>query len=127
MMRGELFTNRMKLEKQVKGLKEQHKTVKANELVLIVMGTNDVIAAVDKHERFESRVMNEEKKVLSKAINRLILQLTNLRKIQATKIIVANVPNFSVAPKYKEAYLKRDAASVLVKYFNKTLKTRLQI
>ncbi|WP_342190085.1 SGNH/GDSL hydrolase family protein [Spiroplasma endosymbiont of Dilophus febrilis] len=105
-----IFCNNFSLPKQAKTLLKHHQLTE-NDLVIINIGGNELINAVNISD------INESKATINNAINIQKATIINLINNNARKIIVANAPDISKTPSFLNSY-NMDKAKNLSEYFN---------
>ncbi len=98
------------MPKQAKALLKHHQLTE-NDLVIINIGGNELINAVNISD------INESKATINNAINIQKATIINLINNNARKIIVANAPDISKTPSFLNSY-NMDKAKNLSEYFN---------
>lgn len=113
-----VYLNQFNLTKQLNALVRQHPSFKKRDLFVIIIGGNDLIYITDIKKSGDQKT-----NLILADIHSLQENIIYLIKKGARHIIVGNVPDISLTPRYIDKDYKRKLAKCFVQLFNKELET----
>ncbi|WP_186820130.1 SGNH/GDSL hydrolase family protein [Wolbachia pipientis] len=113
------FFNKLRLEKQVNALISHHKDISQDDLFLIMIGGNDIMAA-------SSQNSDDAKQTLEHAIDAVYNAIEMLHQNNASNIIIANAPDIGLIPAFNKNKEASKFATELTDSFNDQLKNSVR-